>query len=210
MMIKDSGTVRRAAVAGMFYPGDRTALRQQLARLLEGSPAAPRIASNAPDAPKVLIVPHAGYVYSGQTAALAYARLATHRARIERVVLLGPAHRVYLQGMAVPSVKHFATPLGEISLDGDALNVAAAQPGVVVDDGAHALEHSLEVQLPFLQTVLHHFTLIPVVVGDAIVGDVARLIDTLWAGEETLIVVSTDLSHFHDYDAARELSLIHI
>ena len=186
-------------MAGLFYPADATTLRRQLTELLAGR------ATDAQSAPKILIVPHAGYVYSGATAARAYARLAAQRARITRVVLLGPAHRVYLKGMAVPSVDRFATPLGEVALDRDLLDRAATLPGVVIDDNAHALEHSLEVQLPFLQTLLDDFELLPVVVGDADARDVAGLVDALWGGPETLLVVSTDLSHFHAYEAARAL-----
>ena len=199
MMFEHATTVRRAAVAGMFYPGDEATLRQQLTQLLAGSP------TDTQGPPKVLIVPHAGYVYSGATAARAYACLKAQRAQIKRVVLLGPAHRVYLQGMALPSVDRFATPLGEVALDRVTLNETASLPGVVVDDHAHALEHSLEVQLPFLQTMLGDFALVPVLVGDAAARDVAGVIDALWGGPETLVVVSTDLSHFHDYDAARAL-----
>jgi AmmeMemoRadiSam system protein B len=199
MMTESSFRVRPAAVAGAFYPAGEGPLRRQLTQLFEDSVPPPG------SAPKVLIVPHAGYVYSGATAAQAYGCLQAQRSRIKRVVLLGPAHRVYVPGMALPSVDRFATPLGEVVLDQEMLAAAAALPGVVVDDSAHALEHSLEVQLPFLQTVLRDFTLVPVLVGDARAREVAAVIDALWDGPETLVVVSTDLSHFHGYDVARAL-----
>ena len=153
-------------------------------------------------APKALGVPHAGYVFSGATAAEAYHLLQDIPVPPSRVVLLGPAHRVYLQGLAVPSVDYFSTPLGDVPLDRPSIERALALPGVSVSDHAHELEHSLEVQLPFLQRTLPDFSLVPVVVGDSSAEEVARLVDALWGGPETLIVISTDLSHFQDYQAA--------
>ncbi len=189
---------RKAAVAGLFYPGDRAALERTLAELLEAAPA-------ATDAAKAIIAPHAGYPYSGPTAAHAYRLVAARRAAIRRVVLLGPAHRVYLQGMAVPSVDAFATPLGDVPLDREGVRRALDVPGVQVSDEAHAAEHSLEVHLPFLQTVLEDFKLVPVVVGVCPASDVEALLEELWGGDETLIVVSSDLSHFHGYAEARDI-----
>jgi len=164
-----------------------------------GPPAAQALA------PKVLIVPHAGYVYSGPIAASAYRLLAPLRARINRVVLLGPAHRVYLQGMAVPSVDSFLMPNGEIPLDTDSIARVLRLPDVIVSDRAHAMEHSLEVQLPFLQSLLERFTLVPIVVGECASESVAAVLDALWGGAETLIVVSSDLSHYHSYAVAQRL-----
>jgi AmmeMemoRadiSam system protein B len=155
--------------------------------------------------PKVLIVPHAGYDYSGSTAAQAYRSLESYQDKIHRVVLLGPAHRVYVDGMAVPSVDAFSTPLGEVKLDVGAIRQISSMPAVIVSDDAHREEHSLEVQLPFLQAVLKQFTLVPVVVGNCDAKKVAAVIDELWGGEDTLIVISTDLSHFHSYEAARQI-----
>ena len=192
-------TVRTAAVAGLFYEADARRLAHHIDVLMDAACA------EAGDAPRVLIVPHAGYTYSGQTAARAYSRLLPHRDKIERVVLLGPAHRVYLRGMAVPSVDAFATPLGEVALDRAGIEQIMNMQGVCVSDEAHRAEHSLEVQLPFLQTVLGHFSLVPVVVGDCDPDRVAAVVDALWSGPETLLVVSTDLSHFHSYDEARRL-----
>ncbi len=163
-------------------------------------------ASAAPAAPpKVLIVPHAGYVYSGPVAARAYARVAVLRDVVRRVVLLGPTHRVYMRGLALPACTAFATPLGEVPIDQEALAAVRALPQVTVSDAPHALEHSLEVQLPFLQTVLGQFALLPLAVGDVAPESVAAVLDVLWGGAETLIVVSSDLSHYHGYAEATRI-----
>lgn len=189
---------RQAAVAGLFYPGDKATLEGTVTALLAAAPA-------GEGAAKAIIAPHAGYPYSGLTAAHAYRLLEGRRARIRRVVLLGPAHRVYLEGMAVPSVDTFTTPLGAVPIDGPGVEQALGLPGVQVSDEAHAGEHSLEVHLPFLQTVLDGFLLVPIVVGVCPARDVEALLNALWGGDETLIVVSSDLSHFHAYDAARKI-----
>jgi hypothetical protein len=184
-------TIRPAAVAGLFYPGEPVALRQALADLLS------KAATAGPSSrPKALIVPHAGYVYSGPVAASAYARLAGLRGRIRRVVLLGPTHRVYIKGLALPEADRFATPLGEVELDREGMQQLKDLPQVVSSAAAHAMEHSLEVQLPFLQTVLGDFQLLPLAVGEASAAEVAEVLERLWGGEETLIVISSDLSHF--------------
>ena len=205
---------RPPAVAGMFYPGDPASLRDELLTCLaavacprSGSPgtqggAAPSFQSGLL---KALIVPHAGYIYSGGTAGRAYALLAPLAGRIRRVVLLGPCHRVSVRGLAAPTTKAFATPLGSIALDRAALDALADLPQVVPSDAAHAQEHSLEVQLPFLQTVLGSFELVPLAVGDASTGEVAEVLDRLWGGPETLIVISSDLSHFHGYREAQAI-----
>ena len=155
--------------------------------------------------PKALIAPHAGTIYSGPVAASGYARLVTRAAQIRRVVLLGPSHRVPLRGIGVPSVDAFETPLGEIPLDRETLDSLLELPQVAVSDEAHGQEHSLEVQLPFLQLVLEDFVLLPLVVGRASAEDVAEVIERCWGGPETLIVVSSDLSHYHDYATAHQL-----
>jgi hypothetical protein len=192
--------VREPAVAGAFYPGQGPILSCDVMRML----AAAHLATDAPvKAPKAIIVPHAGYIYSGPTAALAYARLASARKTIRRVVLLGPVHRVPVRGLALPDVDSFATPLGEIEVDQDAVAAITLLPQVVVSPMAHRLEHSLEVQLPFLQSVLYDFKLLPLAVGDATPSEVAQVLEALWGGEETLIVVSSDLSHFLHYRAAQ-------
>ncbi len=195
------GAVRRPAVAGMFYPGEPKALAAELDDLLGAvEHLEPRLGF-----PKVLIVPHAGYVYSGEVAARAYDELSPGRGIVRRVVLLGPVHRVPVRGLAIPSCDAFATPLGAVPVDAAALRAARELPQVLTSDPAHALEHSLEVQLPFLQKVLGEFSLAPFAVGTASVQDVAEVIERLWGGQETLIVVSTDLSHYHPYAQAKRM-----
>lgn len=190
---------REPAVAGMFYPDDPVLLQQQLDGLLRGE-GDPEIR------PKALIVPHAGYIYSGPVAASAYEQLYPIREQIERVVLLGPAHRVGFRGLAATSARYFSTPLGLIRIDQEAMDEVLLMPQVKVLDEAHAQEHSLEVQLPFLQTVLNKdFGLIPFVVGEADSETVAEVIEKLWGGAETLLVISSDLSHYQDYATARRL-----
>lgn len=189
---------RPAAVAGRFYPLDPAELRRQVdAYMPAGQPVSAR--------PKALIAPHAGYVYSGPIAGQAYARLAGARGSIERVVLLGPAHFVRLRGLALPEAGAFETPLGTIPVDAAAARTLADLPQVVITDRPHAPEHSLEVQLPFLQQTLGTFSLVPLVVGDATFEEVSEVLERLWGGPETLIVVSTDLSHYLDYAAARQM-----
>lgn len=198
---------RPAAVAGSFYPDRPQALRDALDRHLAAA-RSDRPADAADERrrpPKLLVVPHAGYVYSGDVAALAYARLARWRGLIRRVVLLGPVHRVAVRGLAAPRVGAFETPLGRVPLDQPALAALDRWPQVVRSDRPHALEHSLEVQLPFLQQVLGDgFTLVPLAVGDARPDEVDAVLESLWGGDETLIVVSTDLSHYLPYAQAQQ------
>ena len=197
-------TVRPPAVAGMFYPGDSAGLRDELATCL-AVPEAPAPETTEAGTLKAIIVPHAGYIYSGGTAGHAYARLAPLAGRIRRVVLLGPCHRVSVRGLAAPTVQAFATPLGRVPLDRAAIDGLNDLPQVVASDAAHAQEHSLEVQLPFLQTVLGSFELLPLAVGDASAAEVAEVLERLWGGPETLIVISSDLSHFHTYREAQRI-----
>jgi len=189
---------RPAAVAGSFYPGGASDLASTVQSLLA---AATPGESAAPI--KALIVPHAGYVYSGPVAASAYALLAAQRQSIRRVVLLGPCHRVATRGLALPSARAFATPLGSVAIDGDLEASLLGLPQVQQSDAPHQFEHSLEVQLPFLQTMLERFTLLPLAVGDASVAEVAEVIERVWGGSETLIVISSDLSHYHAYAEAQ-------
>ncbi|MEJ5210139.1 MAG: AmmeMemoRadiSam system protein B [Burkholderiales bacterium] len=191
--------VRHPAVAGTFYPGHPGKLDYDLDNLLR------QARRTSGPVPKAVIVPHAGYIYSGPIAATAYQRIAAGRDRIHRVVLLGPAHRVPVRGLALPGVEAFETPLGTVPLDRDAMARLAALPQVVESAPAHAWEHSLEVQLPFLQKVLDDFTLVPLVVGDATAEEVAEVLDQVWGGPETLIVISSDLSHYLPYDLARRI-----
>ncbi|RMG11863.1 MAG: AmmeMemoRadiSam system protein B [Deltaproteobacteria bacterium] len=189
--------VRPPAVAGAFYPGDPRVLARTVDALLAEAPP-----WQGPP-PKAVIVPHAGYVYSGPVAATAYRAIEAGRDRYRRVVLVGPSHRVPFAGVAIPSVDAFATPLGVVPLDRPVLDRLARLPGVQVSDAPHALEHSLEVQLPFLQRVLGDFTLVPIAVGEVGAEEMADLFEAVWDGDETLIVVSSDLSHYLPYDAAR-------
>ncbi|MEN8205607.1 MAG: AmmeMemoRadiSam system protein B [Pseudomonadota bacterium] len=189
-------SIREPAVAGSFYPADPVELEAQLDELLAA------VTTRYPP-PKAMIVPHAGYIYSGPVAASGYASLIPVADRIKRVVLLGPAHRKAFSGLAVPASTVFKTPLGKIELDKQSISKILLLPQVHTDNDAHLLEHSLEVHLPFLQRVLRAFTLVPLVVGDASAQDVSEVIQQLWGGRETLLVISSDLSHFLDYDSAR-------
>jgi AmmeMemoRadiSam system protein B len=189
--------VRQAAVAGQFYPGNAAQLKQVVDELLQ------QAATDAP-CPKALVAPHAGYIYSGPIAAQAYARVGNGARQISRVVLLGPSHRVGFSGIATSSAEFYVSPLGQVPLDLAATRDISRLPQVTLLDAAHAEEHSLEVHLPFLQRCLDHFSLVPLVVGQADPADVAQVLDALWGGPETLIVVSSDLSHFLRYEDARK------
>jgi AmmeMemoRadiSam system protein B len=193
--------VRPAAVAGLFYAGEPATLRAEVRDLLAGAHADPRPGHRL----KLLVVPHAGYVYSGAVAAAGYALVRHQHARIQRVVLLGPTHRVAVRGVAIPTADGFATPLGAVTLDRERLGALARLPGVVANNVAHAAEHALEVQLPFLQAVLDRFLLVPLAVGHVDDDRLAAILDVVWGGDETLIVVSSDLSHYHAYDEARQI-----
>lgn len=193
-------TVRQPAVAGAFYAGQGQTLAASVTALLATAKQELELAAWPP---KAIIVPHAGYIFSGSTAALAYAQLAAGRKTIHRVILLGPVHRIPVRGLALPGASSFATPLGEVSIDQAAAASISALRQVVLSPAAHAFEHSLEVQLPFLQMVLDDFTLLPLVVGDATPTEVAEVLDVLWGGDETLLVVSSDLSHFLPYESAQ-------
>ena len=199
-------STRYPAVANSFYPGDPKALQAMIDRLMENVTV-----SAEPDLkpPKAIIAPHAGYIYSGAIAASAYARLAAIKDQIRRIILLGPSHRVALSGFALSSAKIFATPLGDIPVDTEMATALLGNNTIElqVDDLAHSQEHSLEVHLPFLQTVLEDFQLVPVVVGDASTETVSQFLKIVWGGPETVIVISSDLSHFHDYKTAQSLDL---
>jgi MEMO1 family protein len=189
---------RTPAVAGRFYPGDPGQLGASVEELLAAAPAPARTA-------KGVIAPHAGYVYSGAIAATAYASLRGRAREITKVVLLGPAHRVHLAGLALPAAERFATPLGDVQIDAELADRVLALPFVERSASAHALEHSLEVHVPFLQRMLGEFSLLPLVVGDAPPEQVAAVLQLCWGGPETAIVISSDLSHYHEYAAANAI-----
>ena len=189
---------RQPAVAGMFYPADKHQLQSVIQSYLDHTTPSGGL-------PKAIIAPHAGYIYSGPIAASVYVRLQQGRGQISRVVLLGPAHRVGFRGCALSSAVWFATPLGEIPLDQEAAAALADLAFVHKLDKPHEQEHSLEVHLPFLQEVLGSFSLVPIVVGDASPEEVAIVLERLWGGDETLIVISSDLSHYQDYATARSM-----
>lgn len=191
-------SIRPAAVAGMFYPADAGQLENDIRRYLQN-------AHQSSEPPKAIIAPHAGYIYSGPVAASAYASLIPLRDSIKRVILLGPAHRVPFTGLAVTTHDAFETPLGLVPVDLQAVADIQTLPQVSQLDLAHAQEHSLEVHIPFLQTVLSDFRLVPIVVGEASRRQVAEVLELLWGGNETLIVISSDLSHYHDYWSAQDM-----
>jgi AmmeMemoRadiSam system protein B len=204
--------VRQAAVAGRFYPADPEQLGRQIDQLLEeargavdGAPYGP---DGAPDrhagGPRALIAPHAGYVYSGPTAAIAFDTLAQVRAGIRRVVVIGPSHFVPFAGVALPEATVFRTPFGDLEVDAEGAGALRELSQVVSSAEPHRREHAVEVELPFLQTVLGDFSIVPLVTGEATAAQIAEALEALW-DDDTLVVVSSDLSHFHDYDTARRL-----
>jgi MEMO1 family protein len=191
--------VRPPAVAGTFYPADAARLRSMIAGYLDdaGDPHGER-------APKAVIAPHAGYIYSGAVAGHAFAAIGERTSEISRVIVVGPAHYVPIRGLAAPTVQAFRTPLGDAPLDREAIAEILDLPQVALADAPHQPEHALEVELPFLQTVLGDFALVPLVVGEATPREVAEVLDRLWDGAATLIVISSDLSHYEPYARARE------
>jgi len=190
--------IREPAVAGTFYPARGRELHDMLDALMAA-------AADEQTPPKAMILPHAGYIYSGPVAATGYARLRSVARSVHRVIVMGPSHRVAFHGLAVPDDSIFRTPLGDIPLDTETIQVLRSLPQVRVDNEVHRLEHSIEVHLPFLQDVLEQFELVPIVVGDAAPAEVSEVIATLWDGPETLLIVSSDLSHYHDYETATRL-----
>jgi hypothetical protein len=195
----EAGEVRPTAVAGQFYPRDATELRKLVESLLKFA----REDNVVP--PKAIIAPHAGYSFSGPIAASAYARFARERKVIKRVVLIGPSHFAAFSGLAASSAGAFATPLGNVAVDTEAVRGACRLKQVAIRDHAHQREHALEVQLPFLQVVLDDFKIVPLVVGEASDEEVDGVMEALWGGEETRFVISSDLSHYHDFVTAREM-----
>ena len=201
MSFFQNSSVRPPAVARLFYPGDARSLAEEVTAYLDQTDETPI----APGFPKAVIVPHAGYVYSGPVAASAYDLLRPARGTVRRVVVLGPCHRVPVHGLALPVAGAFDTPLGRIRLDAQAIASIRDLPQVVQSAATHAEEHALEVQLPFLQQVLGEFSLVPMVVGSVAPEKVAEVLERLWGGTETLFVISSDLSHYHPYETARRI-----
>ena len=189
---------REPTVAGTFYPADSAQLKQMLTHY-------PIDASTGGKVPKAIIAPHTGFIYSGPIAASVYARFQAAKEVINRVLLIGPSHRVRFQGLALSSAEQFSTPLGNIKVDTDAIKKISEYPFVNYLDKVHELEHSLDVHLPFLQTVLKQFSLVPIVAGDAPAEQVCQLLEQFWGKPGTLIVISSDLSHFHEYEIAQKL-----
>jgi MEMO1 family protein len=192
---------RQPAVAGLFYPNNAKDLSTDVKRFLHTA----RKTLPDDEAPKALIVPHAGYIYSGAVAAAGYAALSSNADQIHRVVLLGPAHRTYFHDLATTTMDYFRTPLGDVPIDKAAIEQLLNLPGMQAMESAHQQEHSLEVQLPFLQMALGNFSLIPIAVGDASGAQVQQVLDLLWGGPETLIVISSDLSHYQNYRSAQAI-----
>ena len=192
-------SIRKAAVAGTFYPNDASELQACLDTLMHQTGVDIKH-------PKAIIAPHAGYIYSGPVAASIYGCFIEPALPINRVVLLGPAHSVAFHGIAASSADFFTTPLGKIAVDHDSLQPIIEHELVKYFDLAHDQEHCLEVQLPFLQRLFNgNFKIIPLVVGDTNPSHVAKVLRALWGGPATLIVISSDLSHYHDYATAKRL-----
>lgn len=191
--------IRYPAVAGQFYPGDAKRLKRAVEEYL---------ADNAVEVdrrPKAIVAPHAGYIYSGPIAGTAFSYLSAANGDINKVVLIGPAHRAATRGVAVSEAQAFATPLGVVPVDRQSCSEIEALKQVRVFERAHNQEHCLEVQLPFLQTIFADFEIVPMVVGDASPEEVAEVLELLWGGSETVVIVSSDLSHYHDYATASRL-----
>lgn len=199
-MVREA-SVRQPAVAGLFYPGDRAELAATVRAYLDLGSAL--IGARETEPPKAIIAPHAGYDYSGPIAGSAFATWGERSQEVARVILLGPAHRVPLRGLGLPDSSRMATPLGEISIDAELAERALAFASVERHGPAHRDEHSLEVELPFLQLLFGEITVLPLVVGDAGAVEIADVLSALWGGEETRIVISSDLSHYLPYDEAR-------
>lgn len=196
---KQFGKVRPPAHAGQFYPANPERLRSEVLAMLADAK------TDGGPPPKAIIAPHAGYIYSGPIAASAYARLKPVRDIVRRVVLVGPSHYMWFEGLVAPAAEAFATPLGTVPVDKELISKATTMPQVSIVDHAHAREHSLEVQLPFLQLVLSNFSIAPLLVGHASEQQVGEVIDALWDGPETCVVVSSDLSHYHNYRTAVDM-----
>jgi AmmeMemoRadiSam system protein B len=190
--------IRPAAMVGTLYPADAEQLSAQLAKLLLSC-------QQSIETPKVIIAPHSGYLFSGQVAACAYRSLSHIAPTISRVILVGPSHQQHCHGIALPTADYFQTPLGEVSVDQQALKQLEQLTDVNFNDSVHELEQSLELQLPFLQLCLLNFTIVPIIIGTTHAHHVAQVLNSVWGSNETLIVISTDLSHYLDYQQAKNI-----
>lgn len=193
--------IRRSAVAGLFYPSSPRELLSVVEECLQKAPGG----DGTQAVPKAVIAPHAGYVYSGPIAGSALAPLGREADQIARIVLLGPAHRVPVRGLALPGVDGFETPLGVVPVDAELVDRVLDLPQVGISQAAHVPEHCLEVELPFLQVLLGRFSILPLLVGDSTPGEVAEVLEQIWGGPETRIVISSDLSHYLEYSQARRV-----
>jgi len=191
--------IRQPAVAELFYPGNAHELGEMVDGFLR------QVVPSLPTTPKAIIAPHAGYIYSGPIAASVYAELAKSADCIKTVVILGPSHRVAFHGLAVSDADCFSTPLGLIPLDKAIIQDLLSHNLVTTLNQAHQLEHSLEVHLPFLQKIYNKIRIVPIVVGDASTQEVSQCLEAVWGDSETLVVVSSDLSHYHSYDVATQI-----
>lgn len=189
--------VRKPNVAGQFYPEKANTLKEMIHSFLIDTHV------QVEEQPKAIIAPHAGYLYSGPIAATIYAVLSKYKDTVKKVILIGPSHRIYFKGIAATMVDYFETPLGSVPVANE--RDFLSSPVIHINEAAFGMEHSLEVQLPFLQIVLNHFELTPLIVGDVEFSKVADVMASLWGGKETLIIVSSDLSHYKDYQAAQKL-----
>src|SRR5262245_52607992 len=199
MRIADDRSMRPPTAAGRFYP----AAASVLGRLVESFLEAAQVDANA--APKAIIAPHAGYTFSGPVAGSAFRPWALRGQGLNRIAVLGPSHWVDFEGIALPRATNFSTPLGNVPLDLEAVERLRDLPQVFEFDAAHEYEHCIEAELPFLQAFLPRFSIVPLVIGEATDQQVCELIDRLWGGPETGFVISSDLSHYHDYDTARRI-----
>jgi len=194
--------VRQPAVAGRFYPADA----DELAEMVDGHVAEGVSLIDGVSVPRAVVAPHAGFVYSGPTAGVAFAGWTSLSGQIDRVLILGPSHHVAFMGAAVSSAEAFATPLGQVPVDRDAVNQLLQHPSVRVGDRPHEPEHAIETHLPYLQRVLGSgFKIVPMLVGDSKPSEVASWLDELQQDERTLVSISSDLSHYHDYATARSI-----
>lgn len=191
-------TVREPAVAGIFYPGERFVLQKTVQELLDQAP-------QFRPTPKAIVVPHAGFIYSGSIAASAYASLINEKDSIKKIVILGPAHTLFFKGIAYDSAEQFASPLGTIDQDQELLAKITDLPFVYRLPEAHKKEHSLEVQFPFCQVLFSKFTVLPLIVGETHPEQVAQLIERIWGNDDTLLIISSDLSHYLPYEIAQRL-----